>query len=99
MTGDKTYRKPNHLAGCTRVSPGCENCSDLDNLRTRVQQVLSLTTGQNRSLYGLDFEAGMVKALCAVHAILDPGSSFDDVFYRVIDAEHRPNTQGQEVEA
>ena len=96
MTGDKTYLKPNHLATYEPVDAAIPDPLDM---RTRVQQVLSLTTGQNRSLYGLDFEAGMVKALCAVHAILDPGSSFDDVFYRVIDAEHRPNTQGQEVEA
>ena len=52
---------------------------ELDLLRTRIQKALLLDTGQNRSLYGLDFEAGMVKALCIVHSILNPGSPIDDI--------------------
>lgn len=64
-------------------------CSDLDNLRTRIQEVLLLDTGQNRRLYGLDFEAGMVKALCIVHSILNPGSPIADSLSRITDAEQR----------
>ena len=60
-----------------------------DNLRTRIQEVLLLDTGQNRRLYGLDFEAGMVKALCIVHSILNPGSPIADSLSRITDAEQR----------
>lgn len=62
-------------------------CFDLDNLNTRVQKVLRLGTGQNWRLYGFDFEAGMVKALCMVHSILNPGSPIDDILSRITDAE------------
>ena len=64
-------------------------CFDLDNLRTRIQEVLLLDTGQNRRLYGLDFEAGMVKALCIVHSILNPGSPIADSLSRI--TEPKPN--------
>ena len=76
------------------VACALHDLPDLLDMRTRIQQVLLLNTGQNRRLYGLDFEAGMVKALCIVHSILNPGSSIDDVFSRITDAERPPNTQG-----
>ena len=52
-----------------------------------------LDTGQNRRLYGLDFEAGMVKALCIVHSILDPGSPIADILSRITDAEQKGATR------
>lgn len=56
---------------------------ELDLLRTRIRHVLLLNTGQNRSFYGIDFEAGMVKALCIVHTILNPGSTIDDILSKI----------------
>ena len=58
-------------------------CGELNLLRTRIRHVLLLNTGQNRSLYGLDFEAGMMKALCIVHTILNPGSTIDDILSKI----------------
>ena len=64
-----------------------EACFELDLLRTRVQKVLLLDTGRNRRLYGIDFEAGMVKALCTVHSILNPGSPIADIFSKIAEGE------------
>lgn len=68
-----------------------EAFSELDLLRTRIQQVLLLDTGQNRSLYGIDFEAGMVKALYIVHSILNPGQTIDDILSEIREEEEALN--------
>lgn len=38
-----------------------------ESMLTALRAVLAIHTGDNRSLYGLDFEAGMCKALAIVH--------------------------------
>ena len=39
-------------------------------MRAALEAVLAIDTGDNRSLYGIDFEAGMVRALWLVHGVI-----------------------------
>lgn len=41
--------------------------TDVPALVAALRAVLAIDTGDNRNVYGLDFEAGMVKALWIVH--------------------------------
>lgn len=41
--------------------------TDVPDLLAAVRAVLAIDTGDNRNVYGLDFEAGMCKALAIVH--------------------------------
>ena len=45
--------------------------AERDALRARIKAALSINTGDNRRLYGNDFEAGMAKALWLVKCALD----------------------------
>lgn len=49
------------------VVEALDRLAELEGMRS---QILALNTGDNRRLYGVDFEAGMVKALYMVNNIL-----------------------------
>ena len=40
---------------------------DIPDMLAALRAVLTINTGDNRNVYGIDFEAGMVKALWIVH--------------------------------
>ena len=42
----------------------------IHDLQARIRQAKAITTGNNRHIYGNDFEAGMARALWLVHQIL-----------------------------
>ena len=43
---------------------------DVPLLVETIEEILEINTGNNRELYGVDFEAGMAKALWLVHQIV-----------------------------
>lgn len=43
---------------------------DVPLLVETIEEILKINTGNNRELYGIDFEAGMAKALWLVHQIV-----------------------------
>ena len=44
--------------------------AEIEHLQAQIRRVKAITTGNNRHIYGNDFEAGMAKALWLVHQIL-----------------------------
>lgn len=53
--------------------------ADVPRLVEAIEAVLEINTGDNRSIYGIDFEVGMVKALHLVHrALTDKLTGEDD---------------------
>ena len=45
--------------------------TDVPALLAALRAVLAIDIGENRSVYGIDFEAGMCKALAIVHKTID----------------------------
>ena len=82
--GHSTWSAP-HIIDCY-TPKGCMDSNEVaaphpDKMRRALKAVLRIDTGNNRTLYGNDFEAGMAKALWLVRntIIHELGSEEDKI--------------------
>lgn len=84
--GDRISKAVNSLAGPNVVGSArptdaefiASARSDLPALSKALRAALAINTGDNRTLYGNDFEAGMAKALWLVHEAIQAALAVND---------------------